>query len=195
MARPREFDETEALDKAMRVFWAQGYDATSLTDLLGATGLSKSSLYETFGSKHELFLAALDHYNRTVTAKRVAAAIVAAPSPKAGIAAVFQGLINDMLKPDGDRRGCFVNNCAVEVAAHDAAAAARVCAGLDHLEAAFCAALRRAQAAGEIPAEHEARALARYLTSSLNGLTVMAKAKPRRAALEDVARIVLQALD
>ncbi|MCH7554884.1 MAG: TetR family transcriptional regulator, partial [Proteobacteria bacterium] len=76
-ARPREFDTTQALDRAMRVFWAQGYDATSLCDLLCAMGLSKSSLYETFGSKHELYLAALDHYNRTVTATHVAAVIAA----------------------------------------------------------------------------------------------------------------------
>lgn len=195
MARPREFDKTEALERAMEVFWAQGYDATSLCDLLSAMGLSRSSLYETFGSKHELYLAALDHYNRTVTAKRVAAVIAAHDSAKAGIAAVFHGLIDSMVEAPGGCCGCFVNNCAVEVAPRDPAAARRVCAGLDHVEAAFCDALGRARAAGEIPDDRDTQALARYLNSSLNGLMVMAKARPERAALEDVARIVLQALD
>ena len=195
MARPREFDKTGALDRAMEVFWAQGYDATSLCDLLGAMGLSRSSLYETFGSKHELYLEALDHYNRNVTAKHVASVIAAHASPKAGIAAVFHGLIDSMIAAKGGRCGCFVSNAAVEVAPRDPAAARRVCDGLDHVEAAFCAALGRARAAGEIPDDRDTKALARYLNSSLNGLMVMAKARPERGALEDVARIVLQTLD
>ena len=195
MARPREFDTTQALDRAMRVFWAQGFEATSLCDLLGAMGLSKSSLYETFGSKHELYLATLDHYNRTVTTTQVAAVIAAHASPKAGIAAVFHGLIDSMVKSQSGCCGCFVANSAVEVAPHDPAAARRVCDGLDHVESAFCEALGRARAAGEIPDHRDTQALARYLNSSLNGLMVMAKARPERRALEDVARIVLQALD
>ncbi len=195
MARPREFDTTRALEQAMRVFWAQGFEATSLCDLLGAMGLSRSSLYETFGSKHELYLEALDHYNRNVTAKHVASVIAAHASPKAGIAAVFHGLIDSMIAAEGGCCGCFVSNAAVEVAPRDPAAARRVCDGLDHVEAAFCAALGRARAAGEIPDHRDTQALARYLHSSLNGLMVMAKARPERKALEDVARIVLQALD
>jgi TetR/AcrR family transcriptional repressor of nem operon len=195
MARPREFDTTQALEQAMRVFWAQGYDATSLCDLLCAMGLSKSSLYETFGSKHELYLAALDHYNRTVTAKHVAAVIAAHDSPKAGIAAVFHGLIDSMVNSQGGCCGCFVANSAVEVAPRDPAAARRVCNGLDHVEAAFCEALGRARADGEIRDDRDNRALARYLNSSLNGLMVMAKARPERGALDDVARIVLQAVE
>jgi len=195
MARPREFDTTRALEQAMRVFWAQGFEATSLCDLLGAMGLSKSSLYETFGSKHELYLAALDHYNRTVTATRVAAVIAAHDSPKAGIAAVFEGLIDSTIKSQGGCCGCFVTNSAVEVAPRDPAAARRVCHCLDHVESAFCEALGRARAAGEIPDDRDPQALARYLNSSLNGLMVMAKARPDRDALNDVARIVLQTLD
>ena len=64
MARPREFDVDDALDRAMNVFWAKGYEATSMSDLMAAMDLSKSSLYDTFGSKHELFLSALQRYKR-----------------------------------------------------------------------------------------------------------------------------------
>ena len=121
--------------------------------------------------------------------------IAAHDSPKAGIAAVFEGLIDSTIKSQGGCCGCFVTNSAVEVAPRDPAAARRVCNGLDHVESAFCEALGRARAAGEIPDHRDPQALARYLNSSLNGLMVMAKARPERGALDDVARIVLQALD
>ncbi len=64
MARPREFNEEKALDRAMRVFWTQGYEGTSLHDLLGAMGISKSSFYETFGSKRDLFMRSLEHFDQ-----------------------------------------------------------------------------------------------------------------------------------
>ena len=69
MRRPRECDTTEALNEAMQVFWTKGFEATSLNDLIGAMKLSKSSFYDTFGSKHEVFLAAIEHYKKTVTAQ------------------------------------------------------------------------------------------------------------------------------
>ena len=195
MPRPREFDETQALNQAMQVFWTQGYDATSLCDLLEAMELSRSSFYEAFGSKHELFLATIDHYNRTVAAKCGPTAIEKAGSPKAGIANIFHGAVEALTDPKGERRGCFVANCAIEVAPHDPAAAERVCCGLDHMESTFLKAVEEGQNTGEIPRTREARALARYLTSSLNGLVVMGKAKPDRQALGEVVRVVLSALD
>lgn len=195
MPRPREFDQTQALEDAMQVFWAKGYDATSLCDLLESMGISRSSLYEAFGSKHELFLATLDHYNRTVAAKCGPAMIEKAESPKAGIANIFHGVIEALLDPTGERRGCFIANCAIEVAPHDPAAAKRVCCGLDHMESTFLRAVEDGQNSGEIPRTRDARALARYLTSSLNGLVVTGKANPDRQALSDVVRIALSALD
>ncbi len=193
MARPREFETLDALEHAMRVFWAKGYQATSLRDLTGAMGLSKSSLYETFGSKHALFVAAIDYFIDT-TIGRAEAGLDGAASAPAAIAELFDDVIDAAVARD-DRRGCFICNCAVEVSPHDSEAAARVRAGLDRLERALQRAVDRGQKAGDIRAEHDPGALARYLTSSLNGLRVVAKANPDRAALEDVARIVLAALD
>lgn len=194
MGRPREFDESQALDAALQVFWDKGYESTSLADLIAAMGISKSSFYDTFESKHALFLAALDRYNEGGSGGDIAALIAGAGSVRAGIAAVFEGVIERMAGR-GDRRGCFVHNCAVEVAPHDPAAAAKVSAGLGCMEEAFLAAVERGQAAGEIPARHDAVALARYLASSLNGLMVLAKAGRDRLALRQVVDITLAALD
>lgn len=177
----------------MHVFWARGYDGTSLCDLMDAMGISKSSLYETFGSKHDLFLASLDHYRDNVIGL-LAVKLAAAESPRAAIAASLRLVLDEDTRP-GKPQGCFVGRCAVEIAGRDLAAATRVASGMEQTVAAFHQAVLRAQALGEIPADRDARALARYLVSSLNGLRVMAEAKADRAALEDVVRLTLAALD
>ncbi len=192
MVRPREFSPDEALEQAMQAFWSKGYEATSLSDLTRAMGISKSSFYETFGSKHELFLAALDRYGDTVV-EPTAGLLETGSWAGGAIATVFERVI-DTAVSEGDRRGCFICNTAVEVAPRDHAAAARVEDCLARLEAAFHRAVVRGQEAGEISPNHDARALARFLTASLQGVLVLAKANPDRDALNDVARIVLGAI-
>lgn len=194
MARPREFSVDDALEKAMHVFWAKGYEATSLRDLTRSMGLSKSSFYDTFGCKHDLFLAALDHYNETVVARRPAGVIANSKGPKAGIAAVFNYYIDNMLS-GSEVRGCFTNNSAIEMAPHDADVAAKVQAGFGHLENIFFRAVVQGQKTGEIASEPDAKALACYLCMVLNGLIVVAKANPPRRMLEQAVSTALSALD
>lgn len=191
MARPREFSEEEALDQAMQVFWAKGYEATSLAQLTRAMGISKSSFYDTFASKHDLFLAAIERYGAAAT-ERMAADLEVDGSAREAIAAVFARATDCA---NGERRGCFVGNCAVEVSPHDPAVAARIAAVISRSERAFEKAVRRGQKAGEIATGHDARSLARYLVVNLHGLQVLAKAKPDKAAIEDVIRVVLATLD
>jgi TetR/AcrR family transcriptional repressor of nem operon len=193
MGRPREFDSDAALERAMHAFWARGYDGTSLCDLIEAMGISKSSFYETFGSKHDLFLSSLDHYRDNVIGL-LAAKLVSAKSPRAAIADVLALVLDADPAPDHPH-GCFVSRCAVEIAGRDLAAATHIAAGMERTVDAFHDAVVRAQALGEIPAGRDARALARYLVSSMNGLRVMAEAQADRAALEDVIRLTLTALD
>ncbi|MGF1610209.1 MAG: TetR/AcrR family transcriptional regulator [Kiloniellales bacterium] len=193
MARPREFSTEEALDKALQVFWSKGYEAASLCDLLEAMGISKSSFYDTFGSKHELLLAALERYRQTETTRMLD--LLGGDSPaKQAIATAFARSI-DKLTGAGARQGCFVNNCAVEISPHDPQAAKRVRECQASLEEAFFGAVERGQQAGDIPTRRDARALARFLSTSLAGLAVTAKGGAARAALEDAASITLQALD
>lgn len=194
MPRPREFSAQDVLEKAMRVFWAQGYEASSLQNLTEAMEISKSSFYDTFGSKHELFISAIDHYNKTIAKHQAAAVIAEADTVKAGIAAVFRNAANSVIE-GGENCGCFLNNCAGEVAPHDSVATKHLGAGIKHLEEAFYSALCKAQDCGEIDPWREPRALARYLAAALNGLIVVGKARPEPDLLADIIDVTLAALD
>ncbi len=124
MTRPREFTITEALEKAMRLFWSQGYEATSLNDLTAAMELSKSSLYATFGGKRELFLSTIDFYVSTVIAREAPSVIERSGGGKAGIEALFRHFLENFVGGI-DPRGCYLNNCAVEMAGKDSSCAKR----------------------------------------------------------------------
>jgi len=192
MARPREFDTDDVLEKAMQAFWSGGYEATSLAELTRAMGISKSSFYETFGSKRELFLATIERYGETA-AERTVGVLETSAWAKGAITAVFVFAIENATA-EGERRGCFINNCAVESAAHDGAVASRVVDCMARLEAAFENAVGRGQEAGDIARAHAPRTLARFLASSLQGLISTAKANPDREKLNDIARVVLATL-
>jgi TetR/AcrR family transcriptional repressor of nem operon len=157
MARPREFDPGVALDRAMEVFWSKGYEATSLDDLCAATGLSRSSLYATFGGKRDLLMQTVDRYVERRTPDL--AEILAQAPVRAAFAALARRFIDQIVSGAG-RRGCFLGNCAAELPRSDRGAMARVRQGLEGTQATFRAALARgaARAAATV---HERRAAAR----------------------------------
>ena len=192
MARPREFEHEAVLDRAMRIFWSRGYEATSVQDLVDQMGIQRGSLYATFGNKRALFLAAIDRYDHVVTAKLLAAL----DEPTSGVEAIrrfFQLKIEGAIAANRPR-GCLVTNSATELASRDRRTASRVGAVLTKIEAAFERAVFRAQKAGEIDPRRDPRALARFLTSSAQGLSVMAKTSPERAVLEDIVGVILTVL-
>jgi TetR/AcrR family transcriptional repressor of nem operon len=193
MARPREFETTEALGKAMDVFWSKGYEATTLCDLLDAMDLSKSSFYGTFGSKHEVFLDSIEHYKKTMTSQITGVASLEQPARKL-IESLFDRAVSRITE-EGGQRGCFLNNCSVEVALHDPQAAKLIDGGIGLVEDTFFALVERGQREGDIASDKEARALARFLTSSLNGLMVIAKTNPDPEGLADIARQSMVVLD
>mgnify|MGYP001328507648 CR=1 FL=1 len=193
MARPREFSETKVLEQAMEVFWTKGYEATSLVDLIRAMGISKSSFYEAFGSKHELFIDAIESYIETRVGF-VVNLLDRELSGKRAIENIFR-IILEMETSEAGGRGCLLCNCAVEISRRDPEAAALVAGGMRRLEDAYFRAVERGQAAGEIRADRDARALARFLVSSENGMMVMAKANPDREGISDIARISLSVLE
>ena len=193
MARPKSFDREEVLERAMAVFWRQGYGATSVRDLVAATGLNPGSLYDTFDDKHGLFLESVTLYRRTVVARRLEK--LEGPGPaRDRIAAFFEDVIRFSLG-EGRLLGCLMTNSTIELAARDRDAAVAVAANFAEMEAAFRQVLHRAREAGEIAADRPVEDLARYLTSGLQGLRVMAKAQQEEAALRAVVRLMLATLD
>jgi TetR/AcrR family transcriptional repressor of nem operon len=178
----------------MQAFWAKGYEATSLDDLCAATGLSRSSLYAAFGDKHALLLAAIDRY----TERRIAAFLgdrFAKPRPIKKAFADFLDELIDRIVTGSGRRGCFLGNCAAELARDDREAQARVRQGLARIEATFEAALDAARDRGELAPKSDTRALARFFMCAIQGLRLVGKANPDRATLEDIKRTMLSALD
>jgi len=193
MARPREFDTREALGQALDVFWAKGYEGASVCALMDAMGLSKSSFYDSFGSKRELFLKVIDRYAET-SAAGFDRALTGEGSGRRAIADMFAAIVEEATCEAG-RHGCFAANCAVENAGADDRAGRRLGRFFKQFEGAIETAVRQAQGQGEIPADKDPTALARFLMSSINGIRVIARVDPDPAALRDVARIALQALD
>jgi len=193
MARPREFESEVVLERAMQAFWAKGYQATSLDDLCGATGLSRSSLYAAFGGKRALLHRSLSRYEQQGVA-HIAAAL-ARPVPIREAIADFVSELIDRIVAGPGRAGCFIGNCAAELAGRDRATALHVKQSLARIEATFRDALARAQDRGEIADAADVESLARFLVSGIQGLRLVGKANPDRAALNDIAAVMLRCID
>jgi TetR/AcrR family transcriptional regulator, transcriptional repressor for nem operon len=193
MARPKEFDEEQALAAALEVFWEKGYEAASVQDLTERMGIQKASLYNTFGDKHALFVRALGAYSaETLEWYR---GQLERPGPvRATLAAMFREL-TEGCDDDDDCRGCLCVNSAVELAPHDPAIAALLDQHSQAQEQLFRAALERAKGGREIPAELDTVATARYLLNVIAGLGVARKSGTSQARLDDVVRISLSVLD
>jgi len=193
VGRPKEFERDVVLDRAMKVFWTRGYQATSIQHLVGRMGIQRGSLYNTFGDKRGLFFAAIDRYDRVVTARLLAA--LDQPGPGLDAIRRFFRLKVELAMEPGRPRGCLVTNSTAELASRDRGTATRVGGVLAKIELAFHRAVVRAQKVGAIHSTRSPRALARFLTSSAQGLSVMAKAFPDRAVLEDIVKVTLAALE
>jgi TetR/AcrR family transcriptional repressor of nem operon len=185
VARPRAFDPEHAVDAAMHAFWREGYEGTSVDDLTAACGLGRGSLYAAFGSKDALYLQALEHYQTTEGA-RVRACLAGDAPVAERVRALFERFASDGLD-DPENRGCFMLNAAAERAPHDPATARQVRGGVRAMEDALASEL---EAAGR----EDARALARYLVTALNGVRITAKATRDRAVVTDAIEIALRAL-
>lgn len=193
MARPKEFNRDTALLAAMMLFWRQGFAATSIAELCAAMGINRQSLYDSFGDKHALFLAAIDHYC-TMMADQLLAPLMA---PGAGFTALQSAAVAviDFLFAYPDRPACLMVNTTMEVANRDPTVDARVKAYMAAMEDAFAHVIANAQAAGELAAATGPRDLARYLVSTVNGLIVAAKAGADRAQLQATLALAIRVLE
>ncbi|OLT05869.1 TetR family transcriptional regulator [Pseudonocardia sp. CNS-004] len=191
MGRARTFDTGEVLDLALEMFWQRGFDGTSIHALCEVTNLQPGSVYAAFGSKRDLFVAAVRRYVETVSAEAVDR-VNGAPSGLQGLREYFAHLIDAMV--DGKRRwGCLITNSLVELSAHDPDLAGMFQLHLAHLQTSFAAALARARAEGELRPGAGPES-AGMLLALVQGMNVMAKTRPGRRALQDVVDAALEGL-
>ena len=111
MAGVKQFDRGEVLDRAMVLFWKRGYEATSIRDLVAATGINRGSIYATFGDKKRLFLAVLDRYGEKIAKPLMAE--LADPDPRRAIERMFDSIIRRTSDPRFPR-GCLNTNSSLE---------------------------------------------------------------------------------
>lgn len=146
----KSFDRNEALDTAMRVFWAKGFERTSYADVVTATKASRYGLYDEFGDKHAMYLEALDHYRDGP----VTSLLVNLDQPDAGLSELrsyFERLV-EVFRSGEAQKGCLMSLSAIDLAPHDALVAEKVQANFLRMRRLYSDALKNAQAAGDWPA-------------------------------------------
>ena len=191
MARPRAFDAREALTTVRALFWSQGFAATSMQDVTRATGIGRQSLYDTFGSKEELFEAALREYQGSMSA-RVSGALVREGSMRERLTGFFDLLIDVLLAGGG--RGCLLANSLAEKHQVGAGPRAVLDQNMREMERALRDCVRAAQRAGEIPSQPPAPVIAAFLFNAVLGLSGMARLGTGRRRLREIAQLALDAL-
>jgi AcrR family transcriptional regulator len=188
--RMRQFDVDEALDRALEVFWARGYEGATLPELTRAMRINRPSLYAAFGNKEQLFRKALDRYQTgpmsflsEALRKRTARAVVEA---------IFSGFIR-MQRDRDQARGCLIVSGAL-ASGEEAETVRRTLARLRQgIVTAFRERFERAVEDGDLPAGTDCATLARYTATVLNGLAVQAASGTTEKELRLVAALAMQA--
>jgi len=187
-----QFDKTKALEKALDVFWEKGYQGTSIKDLEQRMALARSSIYNTFGDKEELFFQALSHYQHLQQAL-VGASLLRASSPLQGIRFLLEGLALESLTDKG-KKGCFVVNATTELANQHAGLNDLVVRNKDAYLVLLEDLISKAQKIGEIPQNKKPAGLSIFLFSSIQGLRVSAMLLEREKDLAEIVNHTLKAL-
>ncbi|MCM2677631.1 TetR/AcrR family transcriptional regulator [Alkalicoccobacillus plakortidis] len=191
MARNKEFDEQEVLNKAMEVFWKQGYEKTSLQDLVDHMDIHRRSIYDTFGDKRALFMKALMHYEETITT-RIQKKIESTIMVKQAIRDVFEVVIHS---DDQYPKGCLTVNAAVELSLLDQEVSKRVTEMFEKTEILFYDLLIYGQETGEISKSLDAKGLSHFIHNSLVGLRVLAKTMEDQKKMESIVDLTLSTLE
>lgn len=188
------FDPDDAADAAMRVFWRKGYGATSVQDLVEGTGLSRSSLYNTFDGKHGLFQHALRRYHGQ-TASNVALLAEDGPA-KERVRALLLNIVDDELAGEACR-GCLVANTSLELGHSDTLVTSLLGEHFGALETALTALMQRGQQQGDIQKDASPQALASFILTIIQGLRVLGRGladKAQAQRLHDAVGVAMAAL-
>lgn len=190
MARPKQFNRIEALNKAMEHFWIHGYQATSMSELRKVMGIGRQSLYDTFGDKHQLFSEVLAHY--TSYNDKDVDRLIEHDDVLISIRSFFETRVQ-MLSSE-TRKGCLMMNTCMELSPHDPDIAAQIQDGLEYMQKGFEYVLFKGQRQGSISVQKNAEELAFFLTSQVAGMVVMAKNNASRQQLQVIADLAVEVL-
>ncbi|MFD1176510.1 TetR/AcrR family transcriptional regulator [Paenibacillus puldeungensis] len=191
MARSKEFEEKEVLDKAMRLFWEQGYEKTSMTELVEHMGIHRRSLYDTFGDKHSLFLKAMDRFD-----DKISAALAGGVRRSKTASEALQFIFSFMIDGDEDSpAGCLMVNSAVELAARDVEVDNKATKAFTTAEQLLKEIILWGQREGEFTSTYNAEELAEYLHNVWIGLRVMARTSASKEKLHRITHISMKLLE
>jgi len=191
MARAKNFDKEEILKKATELFWKKGFHGTSVQDLVEYTGISRSSLYDTYGDKYQLFIKALKGYQSK--AKKSFGEFPPQNSIKEFIQLFLDSRIAISIN-DKDHKGCFLGNCSVEMAPHDDLVCGITIENMDAFVNHFAPLFEKAISDREIHDTKNPKALARYLFNTVTGLLVIGKTTQDPAILNDIVATSMKAI-
>jgi TetR/AcrR family transcriptional repressor of nem operon len=191
MARAKKFDEDTVLLKAMKLFWEQGYEKTSIQDLVTHTGIHKGSMYDTFGDKKSLYIKALKRYSE-MNDQSIKRLSTEPHSTKEAIRSLFDMAVRLREElPDG----CFIVNTAVELAKHDAESKEWVLTEWARLERLLYDLIVAGQQSGELSNTLNAEWLSQYFNNALIGVRVMVKSITDRDKLQHIIDMNMSILD
>jgi len=177
MAGPvKQFNREEALERAMALFWANGFEATSIQDLVETMGVNRASLYDTFGNKQSIYNQALDKYCNI--AQLQLEKITQSPDDSASAISILKKILIELLVSDSgmNKSGCFINNTAVELGPHDSVLADKVNIFWQLIENTFKSLLDKAVSQNEIPRDTNTQEMAVFVNTIMQGMAVRNKA-------------------
>ncbi|WP_310831958.1 TetR/AcrR family transcriptional regulator [Paenibacillus pedocola] len=190
MARSKEFEENVVLEKAMKLFWEQGYEKTSMTDLVKHMGIHRRSLYDTFGDKHTLFLKAMDRFRDKVNAELVGE-VKRSKNATEALQLIFSYVISG---EEDSPFGCLMVNSAVELAMRDAEVDLKTTELFTLSEQLFKDIILWGQQDGEFSSDYNADDLAEHLHAVYVGLRVMTRTSIRKEKLHRIADFSIKLL-
>ena len=191
MGRPVEYDQSKVLDSVVKLFWAQGYEATSMKNICEVTGLQPGSVYAAFGSKRALFLAAIDAYFEQAI-DNLKAILTGEGTPLERLRELFMYIVGDTCRKDS--HGCLLVNALLETPADDAELRKRIATMFRRLEVAIKEVLVEAAACGELDAGKDPIIQAKLLINNIFGLRVYAKLQPNGPIMREMVDDLLSTL-
>ncbi|WP_063563677.1 TetR/AcrR family transcriptional regulator [Paenibacillus sp. O199] len=190
MARSKEFEVNEVLDKAMHRFWTQGYEKTSMQDLVEFMGIHRRSIYDTFGDKHALFMKALERYETKQTSRMKI--LIEKQQP---IKQLIREMFEFTVRNEGEPLGCFLVNSGVELGVLDTEVSCFVGESYARTEECLTNLVLEGQQTGEINSDLDSVVISHYLMNAWLGLRTLVKTTTDQQKIMNIIDMTLSALD